>query len=132
MLRPMEILVLVRATFFCVRLTELELQVFMKWWRQAFYTVGFAEHNPSTVIVFGKDIFRLKSALERWDYFDITQIKLLLIVDENPGHEDWAVAWERRREVLRSVSTNFVWDLDPRRVIWTTRSRDKRSLLHKI
>jgi hypothetical protein len=112
MLRPMEILGLIRATFFCIQLTEQDSQVFMRWWRQAFYTVEFAERGPSTVIVFGKDIFRLKSALERWDYFDVTQIKLLVIVDENPGHEDWTVVWKRRREVLRSVSTNFVWDLD--------------------
>ena len=111
-LRPMEILALVRATFFCFRLTERELVVYMEWWRQAFYTIGFVERNPSTILVFSKDVLRLKSTLKRWDYFDITQIKLLVIVDESLVHEPWTVTWERRREVLRSVSTPFVWDVD--------------------
>lgn len=112
MLKPMEILALTRATFFCVQLTVPELRVFMQWWRQVFTTVEFAHRSPSAVIVLGKDIIRLRSALRRWDYFDVAQLKLLLIVDENPGHEEWMVVWERRRDLLGSLSTTFVWDLD--------------------
>ena len=115
LLRPMDILALVRATFFCVSLTGQELQVYMKWWRQVFYTIAFVEHNPSKIIVFGKDIFRLKSTLKRWEYFDVTKMRLLIIVDESVD-EEWTVVWKRRREVFQSVSTPFVWDIDLSRI----------------
>jgi hypothetical protein len=128
MLKPMEILALIRATFFCVRLTNSELKVFMTWWRQAFNTVKFA----NTVLVLGKDIFRLKYALKKWIYFDVTQIKLLVIVDENPGDEDWKVVWERRRDVLQSVSIKFVWDLDLNRLSGEPRIETNVVFFYKI
>jgi hypothetical protein len=91
----------------------------MQWWRQIFYTTGFVEHNPSAIIVFGKDVSLLKSTLRRWDYLDATKLRLLVIVDENVVDQPETcdeVVWERRREVLRAISMPFVWDLDLRRL----------------
>jgi hypothetical protein len=109
MLRPMDIVALAEATQFRLRPSNDEIQTCMKWWRQIFYDMRWVEQNGSNVTVIGKDLVRLNYALERWNYFNTDEMKLLLVVKSLPA----GIARDEGREALiLSTDATYVWNYD--------------------
>jgi hypothetical protein len=102
MLRPTDIISLVRATMFCLRPTEQQINIYMQWWRQTFYNIKFVKKNA--IYCFGKDLHLLKTAIQRWDSIEANKIKLLALVKEtDEGHE-------LRNTLLESLDTPYMWN----------------------
>jgi hypothetical protein len=109
MLRPMDIVSLAIATKFHVRPTNEQMRFYMKWWRQVFYDMEWVEKNGREIVVISKDLVRLNCAIKRWDYFDITKMRLLVMVKETlpVGERDIA-----RRALIASVDTPYMWSIN--------------------
>lgn len=104
MLRPTDIISLARATVFCLRPTEQQVNIYMQWWRQTFYNIKFVERN--SIYCFGKDLTLLKSATHRWDYIEANKIKLLLLVKETTSLNEVHIL---RNALLESIGTTYMW-----------------------
>jgi hypothetical protein len=81
MLRPMDIVALARATSFSLLPNGQDLYTYTRWWRQIFHNKKWTDLNRHIKVI-GKDLIRLISAIHRWDYFDTSAIKLLIIILE--------------------------------------------------
>lgn len=104
MLRPMDIVSLVRATNFDITLTQSQIHLHMKWWRQTFYDMRWAEKNPNITVI-GKDLARLSYSIERWYFFDPSRLRLLVIVDQSLVTDEHD---ETTNAILRATDT-CVW-----------------------
>jgi hypothetical protein len=108
MLRPMDIVSLARATIFRVRPAKEEVD-YMKWWRQTFYDMKWVEKNRREIVVISKDLVRLNDAIKTWEYFDTTEMKLLVMVKETlPDGE----RKEARRALITSIDTPLMWNIN--------------------
>jgi hypothetical protein len=112
MLRPMDIVSLARATNFNLRPSRLEMK-YMEWWRQIFHDTGWVEQNESRITIIGKDLIRLKNAIARWDYFDATEIKLLVVVQETLPRDGRR---EARSALLTSIDTSYMAGINQRQI----------------
>jgi hypothetical protein len=111
MLRPMDFVSLVRATNFYILLTHQDQPIYTRWWRQIFCNMRWASRNTHTTII-GKDLIRLISALHRWEYFDASEIKLLVVVREkssSPTIREGEVDDEARKGLKGSIDTSYMW-----------------------
>ena len=115
MLRPMDIVAVARATSFSLLPPEQDLYTYTRWWRQIFDNKTWADPNRRIKVI-GKDLIRLISAIDEWDYFDTSEIKLLLIIQEEPFasiQEDDAArllvdtAWKAL--LLGSIDMSYMW-----------------------
>jgi hypothetical protein len=103
MLRPTDIISLARATMFCLRPIEQQINIYMQWWRQAFYNIKFVKKHA--VLVFGKDIDLLKTAIQRWDYIEANKIKLLTDI---PAKRKSRSKIDDLDQIAKFVTTNSI------------------------
>jgi hypothetical protein len=108
-LRPMDIVSLAIATMFLVRPRDDQRTFYMKWWRQIFYNMKWVGNIRREIVIIGKGLAELNSAIQRWDYFDTTKMKLLVIEKETirlPRRD------EARRALLASIETHYMWGVN--------------------
>ena len=120
MLRPMDIVSLARATQFRLQPTEAQ-RIFMAWWRQLFQNMKWIDKFPNItippylgherfdtcpIVVIGKDLKRLNYAITKWDYFDVKEIRLLVVVYDRHLRVGWDNAI---RALLESIETSYMW-----------------------
>ena len=86
-LRPMDIISLAIATTFRIQPTKRQKQIYMKWWRQIFYNMKWVEQNERRVTIIGKDLAKFKDAMQKWHYFNIKELKLLVVIGRTPTAE---------------------------------------------
>jgi hypothetical protein len=104
MLRPTDIISLARATMFCLRPIKQQINIYMQWWRQVFYNIKFVKKHA--VLVFGKDIDLLQTAIQRWDYIEANKIKLLVPVKETTPLNEVLIL---RNALVESIGTSYMW-----------------------
>jgi hypothetical protein len=112
MLRPMDIVSLAIATMFLVRPRD-DQRAYLRWWRQIFYNMKWVGNIRRDVLIIGKDLVKLNSAIERRDYFDTTKMKLLVMEKERnhlPRRD------EARRALLASIETPYMWSVNMHQV----------------
>jgi hypothetical protein len=110
MLKPIDIVSFMRATMFRIRLTEQEIKIYIKWWRETFYNMKWVTQNEGKITVISKDLARLNYALERWYYFNTIEMKLLVVVKETlPVGE---VRDAGRRAMIKAIDTSYMWGVN--------------------
>lgn len=103
MLRPLDIISLARATFFCVQPGEDDRLSYLIWWRQILYSKTWVEQPGIEAVVVGKDLHTLHYALQVWGYFDLRTIRVLLLVKEE------TCIPEVRRAIAESIDSSYAW-----------------------
>lgn len=79
-LRPMEIVALSRATFFRIKPSAQQAEIYMKWWREIFWNVDWIRETGDNVTFIGKHITRVHEGLRKWQYIQTGKMKVLVIV----------------------------------------------------
>ena len=66
----------------------------------------WVEKNGREIVLVSKDLVRLSCAIKRWDYFDTTKIKLLVMVKETLAD---CQRHEARDALIASVDMPYMW-----------------------
>jgi hypothetical protein len=108
MLRPTDIVSLTRATLFCLRPTEQQINKYMLWWRQTFYSLKFVDKNA--IYCLGKGLHLLKTAIQRWECIEASKIKLLVLVKNTAPLNEASVL---QNTLFESLDTPYMWHTNP-------------------
>jgi hypothetical protein len=101
MLKPLDIISLALATYNRVRPSRGMSHIYMKWWRQIFHNMRWAEQNGRKITIIGKNLARLQECLKSWTYDKTAQrLDLVVVVQET------LLTWdpdEKRQGLLQSI-----------------------------
>ncbi|KAH8787535.1 hypothetical protein F5882DRAFT_402903 [Hyaloscypha sp. PMI_1271] len=115
MLRPMDIISLIKSTGLCT--TPLERRTYLIWWRQMFFDmkwVSVLKEQHCTVTIMGNDQRRLDEALRTGDCrLDANKLKLIVVIGELQEPKRTSRSYEHSRSIINSFDTRVTWHQVP-------------------
>lgn len=113
MLRPMDIVALVKATG--IQMTDDECHKHMVLWKQFFFNMTWVEELAKihcTVTIIGQNVGRLHTAITTWDHtLDATNLKFAVAIGEKESTETRPYA--RSQELLAAFDATTSWSEVP-------------------